>query len=332
MMWQRKKRSLFILLLKAIAIALLIVIFIRCFFVESFTVTSSQMEASLLGGDHLIVNKTAYGIRMPVSVFGIPFTFDRFMGIKSYSDVITFPYKRFFEKNANRNDVVLYNNPGQINKPLDRRSLLLGRVIALPGDSLSISGNNCTVNNRAVSFSPDMIHLYHFPAVFIDTINHVARKLDIHMYNAGKIQDSSLFVYMSHYNTYLLNREISRSINLLTQVPDADSYAFTVPYKGMTIQLTPENQAIYGQAIMAEMEKRAGIVNGDLVVDYKKPVSYTFGDNYYWVLCDNTINSIDSRKIGFIPHKCIVGKASSIWFSKDKQSGVRKERCLTDVK
>ena len=46
-----------------------------------------------------------------------------------------------------------------------------------------------------------------------------------------------------------------------------------------------------------------------------------FTKDYYWVSANNAINLSDSRLFGFVPEDHIIGKASIIWFSKEKGTG-----------
>jgi len=51
---------------ETLIIALAIALFVRTFVVQAFKIPSSSMEPTLLVGDHILVNKFIYGIRIPV--------------------------------------------------------------------------------------------------------------------------------------------------------------------------------------------------------------------------------------------------------------------------
>ncbi len=55
----------------------------------------------------------------------------------------------------------------------------------------------------------------------------------------------------------------------------------------------------------------------------EKPTQHCyFTKDYYWMGSNNTVNFSDSRLFGFVPQDHIIGKASIIWFSKEKETGL----------
>lgn len=324
----KSKRNIFFFLGKVILIALLIVFVIRCFFIESFSVTSAQMESSLLRGDRVFVNKTAYGIRLPITILSVPFTFDNFLGYKSYSSAIQLPYKRIFAGKAGRNDVVLFNNPNESMKPLDKRNLILSRCVGLPGDTIYCLNSKYAINGKEYISSPDMIESFSFNPAYLDTIKSLLAKLDIPERQAN-VEDAIFHLSMSKFELYLINQSLGYPDSLLVQQADTLGYHLIIPYEGMKIKLNPENIVLYKQAILSEAGGLTEIEGGQLKIGGIKQEDYVFTDNYYWMLSDNTTDSVDSRMIGFIPQKSIIGKAFCIWYSNERN--VRWKRCFTQV-
>ncbi len=58
---------------EAFGIALILALIIRTFFIQAYKIPSGSMEPTLLIGDHILVNKLIYGLRVPDSLFGITF-------------------------------------------------------------------------------------------------------------------------------------------------------------------------------------------------------------------------------------------------------------------
>jgi signal peptidase I len=73
-------------------------------------------------------------------------------------------------------------------------------------------------------------------------------------------------------------------------------------------------------------------VAGDrILIDGQPATSYTFSQNYYWMMGDNRHRSQDSRFWGYVPHDHVVGKAVLVWFTKDPETGIRWKRLFTLV-
>ena len=91
-----------------------------------------------------------------------------------------------------------------------------------------------------------------------------------------------------------------------------------VPVKGLTVPLTPGNVALYSETIQKYEGNKNVVVNGyQISIDGKAITSYTFKQDYYFMMGDNRHNSADSRFWGFVPSDHIVGKAFFVWMSLD---------------
>lgn len=114
-----KKKSTFRELFEAAAIAILLALFIRTFVVQAFKIPSGSMEPSLLIGDHILVNKFIYGVKLPLlRTTVIPIRTPR------RDDVIVFIY------------------------PVDKSKDFIKRVIGLPGDEIKITGQAIYINGE----------------------------------------------------------------------------------------------------------------------------------------------------------------------------------------
>jgi signal peptidase I len=110
-----------------------------------------------------------------------------------------------------------------------------------------------------------------------------------------------------------------------------------IPQAGKTVELNNETLPFY-KKVISEYEGKDLKVNGNEIrIDGKVTTSYTFEQDYYWMMGDNRHNSLDSRYWGFVPADHIIGKPIFIWMSIDgindgiRNWSIRWDRLFTTV-
>jgi signal peptidase I len=110
-----------------------------------------------------------------------------------------------------------------------------------------------------------------------------------------------------------------------------------IPKKGLTVALTPSNLPLYKKIITDYESNDLEISPTEIRINGEVKESYTFQQDYYWMMGDNRHRSEDSRFWGFVPEDHIVGKPIFIWFSIKgindgiKNWSVRWDRVFTTV-
>ncbi|MFZ0452694.1 MAG: signal peptidase I [Ignavibacteriaceae bacterium] len=129
-----KLKNYLLLLLLTFFLALLI----RGFFLEAYRIPTGSMENTLLPGDFILVNKSAYSISTPrrIPIFNIKFSKIRLFNLDK----------------PERNDVIVFEFPGNSNelKPVNGENYVK-RIIGEPGDLLQIIDKKVYINGKRIS-------------------------------------------------------------------------------------------------------------------------------------------------------------------------------------
>ncbi|MDM8517677.1 signal peptidase I [Desulfobacterales bacterium HSG16] len=108
--------------IEAVLVAILLALFIRTFMVQAFKIPSGSMKETLQIGDHILVNKFAYGVKIP------------YLGIKLMP----------VSKPAN-DDIVVFKFPEDPNKDF------IKRVIGIAGDVVEIINKQLYLNGKPIT-------------------------------------------------------------------------------------------------------------------------------------------------------------------------------------
>ena len=110
-----------------------------------------------------------------------------------------------------------------------------------------------------------------------------------------------------------------------------------IPKAGMTIDINEQTLPLY-KKIIREYEKNELSKEGSKIfIDGKEASSYTFEQDYYWMMGDNRHRSEDSRYWGYVPEDHVVGKPVLVWFSIEgindgiKNWSIRWDRLMTTI-
>lgn len=128
----KRKKSIVREYAESIIIAILLALLIRAFVVQAFKIPSGSMKPTLLVGDHILVNKFIYGIKLRV-----PFT--------------SLNYTLIPISSPKRNDVVVFIYP------VDPKKDFIKRVVGLPGDTVQVKDKKITINHLPME-DPHGVH------------------------------------------------------------------------------------------------------------------------------------------------------------------------------
>ena len=288
----------------AFAGAIAIVLLLRGFAFTPCLIPSTGMENSLFQGERILVNKWSYGLRLPL--------------------MSAFSYHRWRERPVQKRDIVVFNNPAGIQQPtIDRREIYISRCIGTPGDTLLVD-SLFSVSSPEAQFNPDKKRLYTYPASKENLITSLIRTLSITNDGLMGSDDSTHVRSFSRYEYYLLEQAIGDRnwIRPLTEKQDKELKPLIVPSKGKALRVYPWNITLLRNTLVMHEGKQAEIKNDTLYIDGKPTQHCFFTKDYYWMASNNSVNLSDSRLFGFVPQDHMIGKASLIWFSKEKGTGI----------
>lgn len=225
-------------------------------------------------------------------------------------------------------------------RPVDKKDHYVKRCVAIAGDSLQVIDGVVTVNGVAQQSYPGIQNTYSVitngtqinPINFRDmglNVSEIWYDATLPGYPALPLTQNNLKKIQSYSNIVSVTQNIDVAP---PDYPDSELMLFPftetgwtkdnygplwIPAKGDSVVLNPSTIALYGRAIEVYEGNDLKVEDGKYYINSVEATSYTFKQNYYFMMGDNRHNSLDSRYWGFVPEDHIVGTPSVIWFSTD---------------
>lgn len=242
-----------------------------------------------------------------------------------------------------------------VSRPIDKRDHYVKRCVAIAGDKFEIRDGEVYINDAKQPMPERAQHRYIVRTdgnVFGENASNkenahylsnvkLLDDLDIYVSEAGKIP-SPASIDTTFYDlnmpadvaekvkqipgVYSIQKKIEPKNYYDYRIfPHNPAYAwnndnfgpFVLPKAGMTVPIDTHNVCLY-EKVMSTYDDGIHQVNrqgAQVLYDGKLISSYTFKQDYYFMMGDNRHNSADSRSWGLVPYDHIVGSPFFVWFS-----------------
>ncbi|WP_196885000.1 signal peptidase I [Aureivirga sp. CE67] len=354
--------------ISSILFAIIAATMVHTYFIQPFTIPTSSLEKTLLIGDFLFVSKVHYGARTPMTTVATPMVHDSLPLVKAKS-YLTKPELPYFRlpgvEEIERNDIVVFNHPtdtaktmwgdksGEFTyKPIDKKTNYVKRCVGLPGDSLSVKDGYVYINGKKNKL-PSRAKIQFFYEVELNPNASIPSDILKNVREGRKLSNTKLLLNLPLADAVRLknNPSVKSIIRQVTPAGQFDKTAFPhsrdydfnlsnlgpiyIPEEGKTVKLDTKVLPFYREVIELYENNNLTIDGETIYINGQVADSYTFKQNYFWMMGDNRDNSLDSRAWGYVPFDHIVGKPVFIWMSWNSQGQgfdkIRWERMFTTV-
>lgn len=240
--------------------------------------------------------------------------------------------------------------------PVDKEDNYVKRCVAVAGDKVEIKKHILYINGQAAYEPKNLQYGFFVHASDQAGLENAIREKDIEI----EPQDENTIAYVhdkkfDHLlqctaedlkaitpfcDSIVINEDsvgqFEERLNVFPHSPyfkwNKDNFGpLIIPKKGMTVHLTKDSLPLWERIIRVYEENTLEEKDGKFIINGQPATTYTFKQDYYWMMGDNRHNSLDSRFWGYVPADHVVGKPVFVWMSKGDNSGFRPNRMMSFV-
>jgi len=341
-----ERKSTFI---AALVFAVILATLVHTWFIQPMVVPTGSMENTIRIGDALFVEKVSYGVRVPITPIGIPFS--EFINRKLFVDKARLPYMRLPGwRNIRANDIVVFNYPtDSAFTATDRKDAYVKRLVGMPGDSLEFDDSVLKINGKEfipkkdswvqhtylittkIPFSPQLLYETYSVLDGVDyaviarsdnQYTYLFRALTKEMANQMKNNPSVLSVEQkispkgSKDEKFYGDGRVDSTYTIfpLDKTWNQDNYGpLYIPKKGDKVKIDKNSITQYYNIIKIYEHNDLKIEGDKIFINGNETDEYEVKQDYFYLIGDNRNQSLDARFFGYVPEENIIGRPVLVW-------------------